>query len=120
MLLQELIDAARMLERRVLLRRLTVQELGAAPAFVGGMSDAGSLFAMTCRSKDLHPLVLPARVVVATRLGVPAREEAVQVLGIEERLVHDHRRIGVVDDVLPKLPFVLEDVVDDPTEESDV
>jgi hypothetical protein len=119
-LLQELVDAAWMLERRVLLGRLAVPELGAAASLLGGVPDGGALLAVTCRSKDLHPLVLPARVVVAARDRVPPREESVQVLSVLECLVDDHGRVRVVDHVFPKLEAVLEDVVHDPAEEGDV
>ena len=116
--LQELEDAARVLERRVLLRRLAVLE---PPPWRRGQGLAAERgFVVLDGAADAHARVLPGRVVVAALLFVPAREEAVEVLGVFELLVDDHRRVGVVDDVVAELAPVLEDVVDDPAQERDV
>src|SRR2546427_742852 len=57
---------------------------------------------------DMHARVLPGRVVIATLLVHPAGEEAVEVLGVLELLVDDHRRVCVVDDVVSELASVFE------------
>src|SRR5438270_19129 len=72
------------------------------------------------RTVHLHPLVHPRPYVVLALLRVPAREEAVELLGVGETRVDDHRRVRVVLDVLAEVQLVLEDVVDDPAEERDV
>src|SRR5207244_699959 len=51
---------------------------------------------------------------------VPAGEHTVEVLGVAEVLTQDRRRVRVRLHVLPELPAVLQDVVDDPAEEGDV
>src|SRR5581483_7748032 len=68
----------------------------------------------------LHPLVLPRGRVVGAVLGVEPAEHAVEVLGVAEVLVDDRRSVGERDDVVAEVLVVLEDVVDDPTEERDV
>src|SRR5205085_10327876 len=73
MLLQELEDAAWMLEVGDLGRRLAVPEADARAAVPGLVAArAEALFALTCRAVRLHPLVLPRRRVVVVLLRVPA------------------------------------------------
>src|SRR5436189_3230004 len=69
---------------------------------------------------DRHARVVPGRGVVDPRLRIETLEESVEVLGVAEALVDDHRRVGVVLDVLVEPALVLEDVVDDPAEERNV
>jgi hypothetical protein len=64
--------------------------------------------------------VLPRLAVVGGRLGVVAREQPVEVLGVDEVLAQDRRGVGVRDDVLAEVQLVVEDVPDDPAEEGDV
>src|SRR5438270_554854 len=71
-------------------------------------------------SSWMTAVVLPRRDVVHRLLLVPAREEAVEILGVAEVLVDDHGRVRVPDDVVAELTPVLEDVVDDAAEEGDV
>src|SRR5207248_9298226 len=121
MLLQELEDAAWMLEVGILRRRLAVPEAAARAAVAGLVAArAEALFARARGAVRLHPFVLPRRRVVVVLLRVPAREEAVEVLSIGERVLDDHRRVRVVLDVLLEPEVVLEDVVHDPAEERDV
>src|SRR5579871_984284 len=113
--LEDLEDAARMHKRRVLRRRLAVREPFAAAAVTGLLAGRRA-----ARAGDLHPLVHPALDLVLPGLGVPAGEEAVRVLGVDEALVDDHRRVRVALDVVAELEVVLEDVVRDPAEERDI
>src|SRR5262249_31999860 len=113
-------DAPRMLERRVLLRRLAVLERRAVAAVPGRLAQVRPHLALAGRAVDGHAGVLPGRVLVVGLLVLPAGEEAVQLLGVLEALVDDHRRVRVVHDVIADLAPVLEDVVDDPAEEGDV
>jgi hypothetical protein len=63
---------------------------------------------------------LPGAYVVRAALGVPPREEPIEVLCIDEVFIDYRGGIRVAYDVLAKLAVVLEDVVDDPAQESDV
>src|SRR5262245_23939268 len=78
------------------------------------------LLSLPGRAVDVDAGVLPALELVLPLLGIPAREEAVEVLGVLEVLVDDDRRVGVVDDVVAEPALALEDVVDDAAEERDV
>ena len=81
-LLQELEDAARVLERRVLLRRLAVLE----PAAVAAVARLLAAASPSSRSPAAPCTSMPAycqrRRVVLALLRVPAGEEAVEVLGV--------------------------------------
>src|SRR5207302_10770816 len=93
----------------------------AAVTAVPGLRTAGpeALLALPRRAVRLHPGVLPARRVVLALLRVPAGEKPVEILGVDEVLVDDHRRVREVLDVLLEVALVLEDVVDDVAEEGD-
>ena len=64
--------------------------------------------------------VLPARRVVRASLGIEAREEAIEILGILIVLTDERRSVRVVLHVLLEEQVVLEDVVDESTEQNDV
>ena len=63
-------------------------------------------------------LVIPSGLVVGLSLGVEARVEA--VVRQLEAIFDEERRVGVIDEILVGNAIVLERVVDDPAEESDV
>ncbi len=65
-------------------------------------------------------VVLPRGGVVGALDGVPAREQAVEVLGVEELVADERGRVRVGQHVLSEVELVGEDVVDDPAEERDV
>jgi hypothetical protein len=115
--LQDLEDAAGVLEGLVHLRGLAVLE-GAALRVVGLLAGRPALLAPSGRALSLHALVLPGRRIVGARLGIPAGEDAVEVLRVRESLAHDDGRVGVSLDVFVEPPPVLEDVVDYAAEES--
>ena len=75
MALQELEDAARVLERRVDLRRLAVLELAAVGA-VGLLADDRALLALAAGGVHLHPLVLPGLDVVGAFVSGRSREKS--------------------------------------------
>ena len=68
----------------------------------------------------LGRLVVPADRVVVPGLGVEAREQPVEVLGVLELLVDDVRGVGVGHDVLAEVEVVLQHVVDQPAQPGDV
>ncbi len=88
----------------------------AALALAGG--DGG--LPAPCRRFVRHAEVLPAAHVVRARLGIVSREEAVELLAVDEVLVDERRGVGVADHVLAEVPLGAEDVVDDRAEEDDV
>ena len=77
-------------------------ELAALRA-VGALAEDRALLALAAGGEHLHPLVLPGLDVVVRRLRIPAAEQAVEVLGVEELLGDDRRRVRVGVDVLPEL-----------------
>src|SRR4051812_16507328 len=79
-----------------------------------------ALLALPGLPADARPGVPPGRGVVGAALGVPSGEDAVEVFGVGELLGYDSGRVGVGFHVLLEIPLVLEDVVDDPAQESDV
>src|SRR5207244_3966546 len=81
----ELEDAARVLERRVLLGRLTRREVPGLRAVAGLLALRAALRALARRLLDGHAGVVPARRVVDPRLGVEAGEEPVGVLRVPGR-----------------------------------
>ena len=69
----------------------------------------------------LHALRTARSRVVLAASRLPAREEAVEILGVAEVLVDDHAaRSCSCTTYSSEPPLVLEDVVDDPAEEGDV
>ena len=91
MLLQELKDAIRVLEREVLLRDAVLVHLEG-----------------------------PGLLVVFPGLFIIAREEAVKFARAFEVGVHEEGGIGVLDDIFLEIEVVVEDVLDHPAEEGDV
>src|SRR5207245_859442 len=113
-LLQDLEDAARVLQRVVLLRRLAVLEGGAVTAVACLLAlRREALLTLTGRTVDDHAGIAPRGRVVLVLLGIPAAEEPVEILGVAVPLVDDHRRVRVALDVVLEVQVVLEDVVDD-------
>src|SRR4029079_2966346 len=117
--LEELEDAAGVLEVHVHLRWVAVLERAALGA-VGALAEDRALLALAAGGEDVHPRVLPRLDVIGVRLRVPAAEQPAEVLGGGELAGDDRGRVGVVLDVLAELAAVREDVVDDPAEEGDV
>src|SRR5207248_6268059 len=79
-----------------------------------------ALLPLPGRAVDLHAGVRPRCRVVLLLTRIPAREESVEVLGVAEALVDDHRRVRVVPHVFVEDEVVREDVVDEAAEEGDV
>src|SRR5262249_31579898 len=79
-LLQELEDAARVSERRIRLRRVTVLERATVRAVAGLLAGRRPQLALSCGGVDAQAGVLPRRRVIRARLRVPAGEEAVEIL----------------------------------------
>ena len=100
--LQELEDTARMLQRRIDVRRQPVDE---RLLFGGlrGVARVRDLFAARYRAAHAasggavhrHALVLPARQIVLVRIGLEAGEDAVEIVGVAVPFVDDHGRIRV-------------------------
>src|SRR5256714_955841 len=112
---------ARVLEGLVLLGRLAMREPRAAGALADLLALAAEpLLALAGGAVDLRARVLPGRDIVLLLVGIPAGEDAVEVLGVRELLVDDHRRVRVRLHVLLEPAVVLEDVVHDPAQEGDV
>src|SRR5438067_1083719 len=112
---QDLVDAARVLQRLVAL--YLRHALAADLAFRSAGND---LLVTGSRNRSVDPFVLPRGGVVLALLLVPAAEQAAQILGVLVILADDHRRVRVVDDVLLERAVVGENVVDDRAEERDV
>jgi hypothetical protein len=97
--LQDLEDAARVLQRLVLLRRLAVAE-AAAVAAVPDCSPF-ALEPLRCPARRaLHARVLPRRRVVLAFSGSQPEKRPSRSSVSGEVLVDDHRRVRVVLDVL--------------------
>ena len=113
--LHDLIDAVRMLQRRIARRRAVRHRLEVV---------AGALFRLHAvlghgRGHDLA-LVLPAIVLVALRVHVEAREQPVKRLRIGVGILDDVRDVRVGHHVVAEPQVALEDLVDHPTQERDV
>ena len=82
--LEDLEDAARVLEGRVLLGRLAVREPAAGGAVAGRLAlrRVEALLALAGGAVHLHPGVLPGGDVVLALLRIPAGEEPVELLGV--------------------------------------
>ena len=87
--------------------------VGPVPAVAGLLAGRCAQLALPRAGRHLHALVLPGGGVVGLLLGIPAREQTVQVLGVEEAIVDDHRRVGVLEHVFAEVAAVLEDVVNE-------
>src|SRR6185437_5780740 len=86
---QELEHAARVLERRVLFGRLAVLERTTVASVAGRLALVRAHLALAGGAVHGHPGVLPGAVVVGALAVLPAREEAVELLGVLEALVDD-------------------------------
>src|SRR5215208_7412502 len=111
--LEDLEDATLVLERRVGRARLLPVRRGLPTHALADQAfltppDGGVVYG--------RALVAPARRVVLPALLVPAGEQAGGVR-ILELLVDEGRGVGVVDDVVPEVPLVLDHVVDQTPEE---
>src|SRR5918992_4467278 len=115
--LEDLEHAARVLQRHVSRARHTGMHLPALA--LAGLANDASLAPPDGSVIDRVALVTPARGVVLFALLVPAGEQA-RGVGILEVLGNDRGRVGVDLDVLFEVLLVLEDVVDQPPQESDV
>lgn len=104
--------------RRLHAVRLVLQARGRVP-MPGVLVGAVGLRLVQVAGFVLH-VVLPARRIVGPLLGVEAREEPVEIVGVLELVADEHRGVRVVDDVLAEVQLVAQDVVDDAAEEGDV
>src|ERR1051326_8348632 len=84
------------------------------------LAPAARVHALLDGRMRLEAVVLPGLELIPAGLGVPPGEEAVEVLGVAVAFVDDDGSVRVVLDVLREVELVLEDVVDQPTEEGDV
>src|SRR3954452_9516778 len=109
-----------MLQRGVLAGRLAVVQRRPVPSVAGLLAGCCAQFPLPRAGRHLHALVLPGGGVIGLLLGVPARKQTVQILGVQDTIVDDHRRIGVLEQVLPEVPAVLEDVMDDASQERQI
>src|SRR5918992_2919243 len=115
--LEDLEHAARVLQRHVSRARHTGMHLPALA--LAGLANDASLAPPDGSVIDRVALVTPARGAVLFALLVPAGEQT-RGLGILEVLGNDRGRVGVDLDVLFEVLLVLEDVVDQPPQESDI
>ncbi len=114
-LLEQLKDAARMLQRLVA-RRRSLRHTLIAPAI--GLD-------CLCRMVDggwgnLLALIAPAGGIVAFSNRVIAGEDAAEVFGVTEVFVDERRGVSIAHDVLFEVPLMVEHVLDESTEEGDV
>ena len=94
---------------------------GAVAAVTGRLTLVGAHLALAGRAVHRHARRTATSLVSYVPFSACQPEKKpVQLLGILEPLVDDHRGIRVVHDVLAELAAVLEDVVDDPAQEGDV
>ncbi len=113
MALQNLEDAHRVLQRKIVTPR--ARHRGALRVRLAGVSGTLS------RGRLIERVFVHPRIeVVFGVLFSPARKKPVQVLCIAEVVVDDGRRVGVVEDVLPEVPFILDDVANQSAEERDI
>ncbi len=117
---EQLEGAARVLHVHVDVRRAAAGQRHAVRAVGLLARDVGRLLALARDELAARVLVAPALGPVDAGLGVEAREEAVEVLGVLEVLADDRGAVREVPDVLPELAAVLEDVADHAAEERDV
>ncbi len=131
MALQDLEDAARMLQGAILVLLGFFLDLAAAIVAVSAagraaqtMSGAGGMVrGAGIGGLGLGSFVQPgAGIVLVLQLvvDVQAGEDAVQVFGVLEFLANDGGGVGVVDHVIVEVAVVLQDVVDDGAEEENV
>ena len=116
-LLQQLVHAARMLERIV---AIGADQAGRLPAACVTEQTVPARRRLAALSGRLHALVQPGARVVLPLLLVPSGKEPVEILGIAEVFTDDRRGVGVVDDVLAKVASLLQDIVDDAPEQREV
>src|ERR1700688_2084239 len=117
MLLQNLIYTSWMAECGIAL---------AIPEVSGGSSAILAVTGMRSGALGRHSATLdtspvkPSAAVETPVLRIPTREDASQILGILKFLRKNDRSIGVVDDILAKVFFVIENVMNEPPEKQDV
>ena len=120
--LQDLEDAARMLERRVLVRRLrrrsSISPVAAVARLLALRDPCSRLPARRCASMPSYCHVWLSYC-FSLRGSQPEKSPSRSSVSWKS-LVDDHRRVRVVRDVLLEPALVLEDVVDDAAEERDV
>ncbi len=129
--LEDLVDAAGVLQRRVL--RCAGVGLGAARPMRLGVTRhhlrlgravpealVVQLLDVARRRLDVGAFVLPALGVVLPPLLVQAGEDAVEILGVAEVLADQGGGVRIGEDVLPEVLLLAQDVMDDPAEEGDV
>jgi len=126
-LLEQLKDAAWMLQRAVDMWRLAIYEL-LIFCLLRRVSGMSNLFAAAdrrphappSRAAHLHVLVLPAGEVVTVGFGFEAGEHASRVVRVGEAFVDDDRRIRIMLDVFVEPAAVFQDVMNDTAEECDI
>src|SRR5438105_14150593 len=110
-------DLARMSMRQQSLAFLSIRHdllliVVAGCPFFGSSSLAGRLVCWLLRLPLFRQFVLPAGSIVGAMVGLQAREDALQVLGILEVVTHDECGIGVRLYIFFKVEIVLEHIVD--------
>ena len=113
---KDLEDAARVLQRRVGPRRLGQLACPGAERLRVVLDGLRLVLGLLPRLG----VVPPALRVVGAVVGVEAREEAFEVLGVLVILGDERRGVGVGDHVVPEVGVILEDVADQAAEEDDV
>jgi hypothetical protein len=113
---EDLKDATLVLERRVRRARLALVRRR-FPA--GALSDEAALAPTDGGVVYGRPLVAPGGRIVLVPLLVPAGKEPVGAR-VLELLRDEGRGVGVVDDVVPEVPLILDHVVYEAAEEDDV
>src|SRR5205807_2909399 len=118
-------DLARMSMRQQSLAFLSIRHdllliVVAGCPFFGSSSLAGRFVCWLLRLPLFRQFVLPARSIVVAMVGPQAREDSLQILGILEIVTHDERGIAIRLYILLEIEVVLEDVVDQSSQESDI
>ncbi len=117
--LEDLPDAARVLQRRIEFWLFARCVVIAALTLARERFDIALLVALPGRGGDERILVLPARRVVSALLLVEPREQPIGA-DVLELLADDRRRVGVGEHVLAEVRFGAQHVVDHAAEEGDV
>ena len=114
--LQNLEDAARMLQRFVAMRLVQILRFAAAVLAV----PAAALAISRLSRRRLRAFVQPRLGVVLLLLRIPAGEQAAEIFGVAEVFAQDRGGVGVGDDVVAKVSDRSDRVVDQRAEEDDV
>ena len=118
--LEDLEDAALVLQRLVFFRGLAMRETTGLRSVSGLLALRAAFGTLPCGLLFGHPRVMPGARVVDPLVLVEAREEPVEILGVTEPLVDDHRCVRITLDVLVEPALVLDDVANDSAEKGDV